>query len=127
MDLEVNLQLASRPEGWVDVPFWHFNRPGFLATFILAAEDDPDTCCDTDVHVYLDEDGSHWTATMFTTAQIERFMERQIHSGDHASGWFWWHDLLIIQRPGLVAMLEVLTELHDKHEIRNILVSGEEA
>jgi hypothetical protein len=126
MDLEIDLDLAGRPEGLVDGPFFHFKRPGFLAIFILAAEDDPETCCDTDVHVYLDEDGSHWTATMFTTAEIERLMERGQRTGDARTGWFWWHDLVITARPGLHAMLEVLMELHQKEELVTVLTPQDE-
>lgn len=36
-------QRAHDAGGWNDRPFWYIKRSGFLATFILGADDDPDT------------------------------------------------------------------------------------
>jgi hypothetical protein len=103
---------ASQPTGWRDGCFWHFIRPGFRATFIVGLDASPELCCDLDVHVYLDEDGSHWTATMFTVDEVKRLMEESEPEQDY----FVWDDL-IIRRPGIDAMIEVLDDLFQKKEI----------
>jgi hypothetical protein len=72
----------------------------------------PSEAEDVDAWVTL-PDGSRWTATFVTVAQISRLMERWQKTGECLGGRYFAvrPDLVIIRDPGVDEMLAVATEL----------------
>jgi hypothetical protein len=63
-------------------------------------------------------DGSRWSATIFTLAEVERLMEVWAVTGEDMRGrYFWCSDGLIVQEPGVSA---VLTGLLDSGEFQQV-------
>ncbi len=59
--------------GW-DEPWYRVRLEGFEASFLPSDGEDLDEVCNIDVFVAL-EDGSRWTATVFTVTEVERLMK----------------------------------------------------
>jgi hypothetical protein len=92
-----------------------------MAVFLLGAEDDPDTVENVDVEV-TSADGSRWSATVMTPAEIGRIMARWASSGESLGGrYFQCDDLLIVTRPGLPNMIDILGRLLGSGEFREVL------
>lgn len=67
--------------------------------------------CKVDVEVRL-ADGSRWSVTVFTVAEIQRLMERWSRSGDAMSGrYFWCSDGLMVRDLGIEYMAQVIAGL----------------
>jgi hypothetical protein len=92
----------------VDDPIKKIRLDGADVLFMLGAEDDPDSVENIDAEVVL-EDGSRWSATFLTIAEIGRIMERWRVTGECLGGsYFSCPDLVIVDRGGIDVMVEVL-------------------
>ncbi|MFC1410073.1 hypothetical protein ACEZCY_12440 [Streptacidiphilus sp. N1-12] len=66
-------------------------------------------------------DGSRWSATIVTSAEVERLMDHWTDTGEATGGrYFWSSDALIVQDPGVVPMAKVIAGLVDTGELRQI-------
>jgi hypothetical protein len=91
---------------------------GGRAIFMLGAEDDADSVVNVDVEVILD-DGSRWSATFLTVAEVSRILERWKATGECLNGsYLRVPDLVVVDRGGLDTMVAVLN---------SILASGDPA
>ena len=89
---------------------------------MLGSEDDADTIENVDVEVILD-DGSRWGATLLTLAEIGRLVSRWKATGECLGGsYFQCADLVVIERGGIAAATELLRQLLESGQIRDVLV-----
>ncbi|NEE26312.1 hypothetical protein G3M53_12665, partial [Streptomyces sp. SID7982] len=67
------------------------------------------------------KDGSRWTATVFTVAEVERLM-RLWEGTDEALGgrYFWVSDGLIVRDPGIDSMTDVIAGLIENDEFTDV-------
>ncbi|MFD3780325.1 hypothetical protein [Streptomyces sp. NPDC058612] len=80
-----------------------------------------DEVCNVDAEIRL-PDGSRWSTTIFTVADVERLMARWARTGEALNGrYFWCSDGLIVKEPGLMPMAEVIIGLLDNGEFRQVL------
>ncbi|MFD7982029.1 hypothetical protein ACFV4M_01440 [Kitasatospora indigofera] len=104
-----------------DGPWYRVRTGRFEASFLLSAGEDLDAVCNVDVEVRL-ADGSRWSATVFTVAEVQRLMEEWSRSGEALGGrYFWCSDGLIVRDPGIDNMTQVITGLLDGGEFEQIL------
>ncbi|MBT2530315.1 hypothetical protein J7E91_34435 [Streptomyces sp. ISL-99] len=102
-------------EGW-DAPYYRVRAEGFEALFLPGPDEVLDEVCNVDVEVHL-PDGSRWSATIFTLAEVDRLMKQWEETGEAADGQcFWCSDGLIVRAPGIQGTVTV---------IANLLGSGE--
>ncbi|MFF7183455.1 hypothetical protein [Streptomyces sp. NPDC008121] len=81
-----------------------------------------DAVCNVDVEVRLTADGSRWSATVFTLAEVERLMKRWSQTGSELGGrYFWCSDGLIVRDPGIESMTQVLVGLLDAGDFTQVL------
>ncbi|MBD0741481.1 hypothetical protein BG418_08265 [Streptomyces sp. CBMA152] len=86
-----------------------------------AAAEDVESVDNVDVFVNL-KDGSRWSATVITIAQVEILMKRWAASGEALEGrYFWCSDGLIVRDAGIGNMTQVLTGLIENGEFTRIL------
>lgn len=105
-----------------DSPFTTVQLVGAEATFMLGADDDPSTIENLDAQVVLD-DGSRWSATLLTLAEIARLMERWKVTGECLGGsYFQCSDLVVMERGGVSAAAELLGRLVESGQLRDVLV-----
>lgn len=92
-----------------------------LEMYFLPDPDEPlDEVCNVDVEVHL-TDGSRWSATLFTVAEVERLMGHWARTGEALGGrYFWCSDGLIVDKPGIPSMAEVIAGLLDSGEFRQV-------
>ncbi|MEU5299229.1 hypothetical protein ACH4YO_01975 [Streptomyces noursei] len=110
----------STPPGW-DGPWYRVRTEQFEAAFLPDAGENPETVDNVDVEVRL-RDGSRWSATLFTVAQVEVLMKRWAASGEALGGcYFWCPDGLIVRDSGIGNMTRVLTGLIENGEFRQVL------
>ncbi len=77
--------------------------------------------CNVDVEVRL-MDGSRWSATVFTLAEVDRLMKSWAASGEALDGrYFWCSDGLIVRDPGIESMSGVIAGLLDSGEFSQVL------
>ncbi|MFB8174328.1 hypothetical protein ACFC60_40930 [Kitasatospora purpeofusca] len=108
-------------QGW-DGPWYRVRTDRFQATFFPGAGESLDTVCNVDVEVRLTADGSRWTATVLTLAEVDRLMERWSRTGEALGGrYFWCSDGLIVREPGIASMTQVLTGLLDDGDFTEVL------
>ncbi|WP_431038610.1 hypothetical protein ACQYWQ_28370 [Streptomyces sp. P6-2-1] len=89
-------------------------HPPILASFLPAAHEDLDAVRDVDVEVVLTADGSRWSASVFTLAEVALSMERWSRTGEARAGAFFWSaGGLIVRDPGVRAVTRVLSGLLD--------------
>jgi hypothetical protein len=89
--------------------------------FMLGADDDMDSVENVDVEV-IHADGSRWSATLISLAEIGRIMERWKASGEGLGGrYFQCDDLVVTRDGGLANMIEVLGALVRSGEFRCVL------
>ncbi|MFI2644183.1 hypothetical protein [Streptomyces sp. NPDC018610] len=92
-----------------DGPHYRVLAEGFEALFLPGEV--LDEVCNVDVEVHL-PDGSRWSATIFTLAEVDRLMRRWEETGEAAGGrCFWCSDGLIVRDPGLQGMVGVIAKL----------------
>ncbi|MFE6615893.1 hypothetical protein [Amycolatopsis sp. NPDC057786] len=95
---------------------YRIRTTSFDVGYIIGDGEDPEQVANVDVEVRL-PDGSRWSATMFTVAELERLMERWAQTGECGSGsYFWCSDGVIVRKPGVSFMTEVLIGLHDDED-----------
>ncbi|MEU6527272.1 hypothetical protein ABZ892_31700 [Streptomyces sp. NPDC046924] len=96
-----------------DGPWYRVRTDRFEASFPLSAGEDPAAVCNVDVEVRLTE-GSRWSATVLTVAEVHRLMEKGSKTGEDLDGrYFWCLDSLIVRDPGIDNMIQVITGLLD--------------
>ena len=96
--------------GW-DGPYYRVPVEGFDALFLPDPDEGLDEVCNVDAEVHL-SDGSRWSATIFTLAEVDRLMRRWEETGEAAGGQcFWCSDGLIVRAPGISGMVTVIAEL----------------
>ncbi|MEU6845601.1 hypothetical protein ABZ930_27375 [Streptomyces sp. NPDC046716] len=105
--------------GW-DEPWYRVRMEGFEASFLPSDGEDLDEVCNVDVFVSL-KDGSCWTATVFTVAEVERLMKLWAGTDEALGGrYFWVSDGLIIREPGIDNMAAVIAGLIENGEFSEI-------
>ncbi|MCE4946782.1 hypothetical protein LVX13_27225 [Streptomyces albulus] len=111
---------STAPGSW-DGPWYRVRTEHFEAAFLPSAAEDVELVDNVDVFVDL-EDGSRWSATIITLAQIELLMERWAASGEALAGrYFRVSDGLIVRDAGITNMTQVLTGLRENGEFTQIL------
>jgi hypothetical protein len=80
-----------------------------------------DAVCNVDVEVRL-ADGSRWSVTVFTVAEIQRLMESWSRSREAMGGrYFLCSDGLSVRDPGIESMAQVIAGLFHSGEFAEIL------
>ncbi|MGA5727367.1 hypothetical protein ACPCI1_01845 [Streptomyces seoulensis] len=93
----------------------------FKAAFVPNAGEDVESVDNVDVFVDL-PDGSRWSATIITLAQVELVMERWAASEEALGGrYFWLSDGLIVRDAGISNMTQVLVGLVENEEFAQVL------
>lgn len=103
---------------------FHVRGEGFEAGFALGSAEGVENVENVEnVDVFVRRsDGSEWTATVFTLAEVHRLMDRWAESGEAQAGaYFWCSDGLIVRDAGVAAMVEVLAGLVASDDARTIL------
>ncbi|MFI1884394.1 hypothetical protein [Streptomyces jumonjinensis] len=112
---------SSEPieRGW-DEPWYRVRVEGFEASFLPSDGEDLGEVCNVDVFVTL-KDGSRWTATVFTVAEVERLMKLWAGTDEALGGrYFWVSDGLIVRDPGIDSMTGVIAGLIENGEFSEI-------
>ncbi len=116
-----NDSASETTERWWDEPWYRVRTDRFMASFLPNAGEDLDAVCNVDVEVRL-TDGSRWSATVFTVAEVQRLMERRAQTGEAAGGrYFWCSDGLIVREPGIDNMTQAITGVLDEDDFDKIL------
>ncbi|MFD0567881.1 hypothetical protein ACFQ2M_42325 [Kitasatospora saccharophila] len=116
-----NTGSEAAAQGW-DGPWYRVRTDRFEASFLPNAGEPLDSVCNVDVEVRLTADGSRWSATVFTLAEVERIMERWSRTGEALGGrYFWCSDGLIVRDPGIDSMTQVLVGLLDDGDFTQVL------
>ncbi|MEU0446602.1 hypothetical protein [Streptomyces tendae] len=111
----------STPSGSWDGPWYRVRTEQFEAAFLPDAGEELETVDDIDVEVRL-PDGSRWSATICTVAQVKVLMKRWAKSGEALGGhYFWCSDGLIVRDAGISNMTRVLAGLIETGEFTQIL------
>ncbi|MFD3417403.1 hypothetical protein [Streptomyces decoyicus] len=111
----------STPPGSWDGSWYRVHTEHFEAAFLPNADEDLESVDNVDVFVDL-KDGSRWSATMITPAQVEVIMARWAESGEAMGGrYFWCSDGLIVRDAGISSMTEVLVGLVENDEFTQVL------
>ncbi|MEV4874317.1 hypothetical protein [Streptomyces syringium] len=83
----------------------------FTARFLLGADDRAETVENIDAHITA-SDGSKWSATFLTPAEISRILTRWADTGEHLNGhYFQCPDLVIVRDKGVPAMVKALEDI----------------
>lgn len=99
-------------EGSWDEPWYRVRTDRFVASFLPDVDEALEDVCNVDVEVQLTADGSRWSATVFTLAEVERLMKKGARTGEDLDGrFFWCSDGLIVRDPGVDNMTRVLVGL----------------
>ncbi|MCY0950635.1 hypothetical protein [Streptomyces sp. H27-S2] len=110
---------GSVERGW-DGPWYRVRAEAFEASFLPSSGEDLDAVCNVDAEVML-TDGSRWSATVFTVAEVARLMETWTTSGEALGGrYFWVSDGLIVRDPGIDNMTHVIAGLIEADEFSAI-------
>ncbi|MFF8574067.1 hypothetical protein ACF07F_15615 [Streptomyces sp. NPDC015237] len=105
--------------GW-DEPWYRVRTEDFQASFLPSDGEDLDDVCNVDVFVTL-KDGSRWTATVFTVAEVERLMKLWAGTDEALGGrYFWVSDGLIVKDPGIENLTAVIAGLIENGEFSEI-------
>ncbi|MGW5348756.1 hypothetical protein [Streptomyces sp. HUAS TT3] len=105
--------------GWHG-PWYRVRAVAFEASFLPSPDEDLDSVCNVDVLVDL-QDGSRWTATVFTVAEVERLMEVCAGGGEALGGrYFRVSDGLIVKDPGIDSTSQVTAGLIETDEFSTV-------
>ncbi|MFI9747603.1 hypothetical protein [Streptomyces sp. NPDC052494] len=105
--------------GW-DEPWYRVRMEDFQASFLPSESEDLNEVCNVDVFVTL-KDGSRWTATVFTVAEVERLMKHWAGTDEALGGrYFGVSDGLIVRDPGIDSMTGVIAGLIGNGEFSEI-------
>ncbi|MER6126618.1 hypothetical protein ABT173_29170 [Streptomyces sp. NPDC001795] len=111
---------STLPGRW-DGPWYRVRTEHFEAAFLPNAGEDLETVDNVDVFVDL-KDGTRWSATIITLAEVEILMKRWTASGEALGGrYFWVSDGLIVRDAGISSMTQVLVGLIENDEFTQIL------
>ncbi|TXL83080.1 hypothetical protein [Streptomyces sp. IB2014 016-6] len=110
---------GSVERGW-DGPWFRVRADAFEASFLPSSGEDLDLVCNVDLFVDL-KDGSRWSATVFTAAEVERLMRTWAGTDEALGGrYFWVSDGLIVRDPGIDNMTKVIAGLIENDEFSDI-------
>ncbi|MEV7565694.1 hypothetical protein [Streptomyces tanashiensis] len=105
-----------------DGPFYRFRTAGSRRRSRATRASLLESVRNVDVEVRLTVDGSRWSATMFTLAEVERTMDRWSRTGEGMGGrYFWCFDGPIVRDPGIDSMTQVLAGLLDDGGFAQVL------
>ncbi|MFG2525681.1 hypothetical protein [Streptomyces sp. NPDC048527] len=111
----------SGEPGVGDGPFYRVHTEHFEAAFVPNAGEDLESVDNVDVFVDL-PDGSRWSATIITLAQVELAMKRWAATGEALRGpYFWVSDGLVVRDGGISNMTQVLVGLVENDEFAQVL------
>jgi hypothetical protein len=104
-------EFAVVAHGW-DGPFCRVRTSVFDVTFMVGSGERLEAVENVDAEVRL-PDGSRWSATIFTLAEVERLMSAWARTGEYGGdSYFWCFDGLIVREPGVENMITALGNLH---------------
>ncbi|MGC0317488.1 hypothetical protein [Kitasatospora acidiphila] len=107
-------------QGW-EGPWYRIRTDRFEVGFLPSAGEELTGVCNVDAEVRL-ADGSRWSATIFTLAEVERLMAVWARSGEAMGGrYFHCSDGLIVRDSGVDSMAEVIAGLLDSGDFEQIL------
>ncbi|QRP43418.1 hypothetical protein [Amycolatopsis sp. FDAARGOS 1241] len=87
-------------------------------TFVIGGGERPETVENVEAEVRL-PDGSRWSATIFTVAEVQCLLTRWAGTGKYGRGsYFCYSDSLIVRDPGVTGLTRALAELHRNDELR---------
>ncbi|WP_030985586.1 hypothetical protein [Streptomyces sp. NRRL S-1813] len=110
----------AHPGSW-DGSWYRVRTEHFEAAFLPNTGEDLESVANVDVFVDLN-DGSRWSATIITLAQVEILMRRWAASGESLGGrYFWSPDGLIVRDAGISNMTQVLAGLIETDEFTQVL------
>lgn len=110
-----------------DSPFYKVESDDFKVTFILGAEDEPETADSIDAVITL-PDHSRWSATFISISEIQRIMGHWRTTGECADGaYFYCTDLVIIRDVGIPSMVRFLERMIAVGDHVNALTRLEES
>ncbi|MCX4554861.1 hypothetical protein OHA02_01410 [Streptomyces phaeochromogenes] len=110
---------GSVERGW-NGPWYRVRADAFEASFLPSPNEDLGAVCNVDVFVNLD-DGSRWSATVFTVTEVERLMATWAGSDEALGGrYFRVSDGLIVRDPGIDNIAEVIAGLIDNGEFSEV-------
>ncbi|MCX5206060.1 hypothetical protein OG897_32170 [Streptomyces sp. NBC_00237] len=110
---------GSVEQGW-DGPWFRVRKDAFEASFLPGSDEELDSVCNVDAFVNL-KDGSQWSATVFTVAEVGRLMEKWSGTGEALNGrYFWVSDGLIVRDPGINNMTGVIAGLIETGDFSEI-------
>ncbi|MEU0649228.1 hypothetical protein [Streptomyces umbrinus] len=110
---------GSVERGW-NGPWYRVRADAFEASFLLGPNEDLGAVCNVDVFVNLD-DGSRWSATVFTVTEVERLMATWAESDEALGGrYFRISDGLIVRDPGIDNIAQVIAGLIDNGEFSEV-------
>lgn len=110
----------AHPGSW-DGSWYRVHTEHFEAAFLPNAGEDLESVDNVDVFVDLN-DGSRWSATLITLAQVEILMRRWAASGESLGGrYFWSPGGLIVRDAGISNMTQVLAGLIETGEFTQVL------
>ena len=113
-------KFAVLGQGW-DGPHYRVQTSVFDVTFMVGGGERPEMVENVDAEVHL-PDGSRWSATIFTLAEVERLMAKWARTGEYGGGsYFWCVDGLVVRDPGVDNMTTALADLHQDGNLRNAL------
>ncbi|WP_240805262.1 hypothetical protein [Streptomyces sp. A1547] len=114
---------GSVERGW-DGPWYQVRTDAFEASFLPSPDEELDSVCNLDLFVDL-KDGSRWSATVFTVAEVERLMQTWAGSGEALGGRYsWCSDGLIVRDPGIDSMTHVIAGGHPPPATTTALIVG---
>ncbi|WP_304454715.1 hypothetical protein [Nocardiopsis sp. YSL2] len=111
----------SELTGHWDGPWYRVHGDGFTALFLPDPDEDLTLVDNVDVVVELG-DGTRWSGTLFTLAEVERLMAENAETGENLEGrYFGCVDTLIVRDPGVGDMTRVLAGLIDSGDLTRVL------
>jgi hypothetical protein len=116
-----NPSVNDEQSGRWDGPWYRVRTEHFEAAFLPDATEDLAVVDNVDVFVDLN-DGTRWSGTVFSLAQVDAIMSRHEVSGENLGGsYFWCSDGLIVREAGIAKMTQVLVGLVESGEFKQIL------
>lgn len=110
----------GRVGAW-DGPFHVVECEGFSVSFALEPGESLEEVCNADFWLTF-PDGSQWSGTVFTLAEVERLMRHWRDTGEALAGaYFACSDGLIVHRAGIDAIVDVIEHLANTGDYRAVL------
>ncbi|MFJ6076060.1 hypothetical protein ACIQFU_35380 [Streptomyces sp. NPDC093065] len=103
-----------------EAPYYRVRAAGFQVLFLVEPDEAIEEVCNVDAKVHL-ADGSRWSSTIFTLAEVDRLMRSWEASGEAVSGQcFFCADGLIVRNPGIGSMVRVIAGLVASGELDGV-------